>query len=448
MPPQWLPPLYNSNPNESFHGGKKKICSSLQSSHRSFCNQMESSAVNNSVRQTVSHSHISDVTKKSDAPLSDQLVPNPTDVNVVEKAAKTAIPREHPYASHISRFEMFPSFRSSGDHRAGFRPALFPFISPIVPTTPKVTVLSKTKGGPYRHEILEIPTRAKTAKWPGEISYTDRPKPVRGVRHALYAAPTRAVLPNPKICDGDLTASDWTSNMLRSMDRMHWITSYQMHYQGLQQACKIDDFREKMSEPTGRTSHSAPLGTERDRSVYVLVPSKLRQRRRQGRNTKSTYADMFSPATNQGATSARIQRICPMCQCNKTTGPQNVVSDPSRAVSGGTEATESNQAESKEAAKVHFDESLTRPPASTNEQGARRKLSRLRVLPGIAPGGRAAGMRAGAGDGLLGLQGNYSRTNAHHNFNSSVKYASLDLRDNIFTGKKHNFYGLNCNIIH
>ncbi|XP_061633695.1 uncharacterized protein LOC133480061 [Phyllopteryx taeniolatus] len=409
---------------------------------------MASPSGNDSIvpKQTKSKCDISDVTKESDAPLNDRLIPNPTDVNIVE--------REHPYASHISRFAMFPSFRSSGDPPTGVRTAAFPFISPIVPTTPKVTVLSKTKGGPYRHEVMETPTRAKPAKWTGELGFLERPKPTRGVRHALYAAPSRAVLPNPKLHDGDLTASERTSNILRNMDKMHWITSYQMHYKGLQPACKTDDFRAKTSEPAGRTSHSAPLGAERERSIYVLVPSKLRQeaRRRQGRNMKSTYADTFlNPTANQGAHRSQRGSHTMMCECNDATDRHQIVPNPSNAVSGGAEATESSrttQVESKEEAKVHFDESPTKPPAATNIQDAKRNLPRLRVLPGIAPVGRAAGIREGEPGGLLGLQSSYSRSKAHQAFNSSIKYASLNLRDNVFVGKKHNFYGLNCNIIH
>ncbi|XP_061676644.1 uncharacterized protein LOC133501144 [Syngnathoides biaculeatus] len=341
---------------------------------------------------------------------------------------------------------MFPSFRSSGNPPAGVRTAAFPFISPIVPTTPKVTVLSKSKGGPYRHEVSETPTRAKTGE---HGDFLDRPKPARGVRHALYAAPTRAVLPKPKPCDGDLTASERTSNILRNMDKMHWITSYQMHYQDLQQSCKMEDSRtSEMSEPPGRTSLSAPRGTERDRSVYVLVPSKLRQeaRRRQGRNAKSTYADTFlKPSSNRSADRTTT------CECDRAADRRQMVPDPPVAVSSGAEPAESSvpsRAESKAEAKVHFDENPAKPPAATNTRDAKRNLPRLRVLPGIAPVGRAGAIGEGDAGGLLGLQSSYSRSKAHRAFNSSINYKSLNLRDNVFVGKKHNFYGLNCNVIH
>ncbi|XP_054638718.1 uncharacterized protein C7orf31 homolog isoform X2 [Dunckerocampus dactyliophorus] len=246
---------------------------------------MESPLLNNSI--IPNHRDITDDTKKSDVRLNDRLIPKPTDVNLVDIIIKTPrAPREHPYASHISRFAMFPSFRSSGGPQTGVRATPFPFISPIVPPAPpNVTLRSKTKGGPYRHEVLETPTSENTAKWTGDHGFIDRPKPVRGVRHALYPAPTKAVLPNPKL-PGDLTASERTHNMSKSLDKMHWITSYQMDYKGLQSDSKldhkiddfmikadskldhkIDDDMVKVDDTTGRTSQSAPLRTE----VYVQM---------------------------------------------------------------------------------------------------------------------------------------------------------------------------------
>ncbi|XP_057691214.1 uncharacterized protein LOC130915292 [Corythoichthys intestinalis] len=315
---------------------------------------------------------------------------------------------------------MFPPFRKSAD------PQTFPFLSPIVPTVPKVTVLSKTKGGPYRHEILETARGAKTAIRTGEFSFSDRPKPVWGVRHALYAAPTMAVLPHPK--DGDLTASERTSHMLRRMDKIQWVTSYQMDYKGLPH----HDFREKMCAPTRGTSQSAPLCPDRDRAVLVLVPSKLRQeaRRRKGRNLKSPHAEMFLKPSlkNLG-----------VCVCNKI-APQLANTEETRT----TECSSNNRAERKEEAKVHFDKRLKSPVVTNNQQ---TKMSRLR-LPGITPLVRTAGIVHGDGGGLRSLQGGYSKSKAHQTFNDSIKYASLNLRDNVYTGKKHNFYGVNCNVIH
>lgn len=49
---------------------------------------------------------------------------------------------------------------------------------------------------------------------------------------------------------------------------------------------------------------------------------------------------------------------------------------------------------------------------------------------------------------LLDVQNSFTKTAAHHNFNNSVTRAAVNLRDNVVTGKKHNFFGINCNYLH
>lgn len=49
---------------------------------------------------------------------------------------------------------------------------------------------------------------------------------------------------------------------------------------------------------------------------------------------------------------------------------------------------------------------------------------------------------------LLDLQNSFSKSKAHQRFNSSITRAAVNLRDNVVTGKRHSFYGINCNHIH
>lgn len=65
-------------------------------------------------------------------------------------------------------------------------------------------------------------------------------------------------------------------------------------------------------------------------------------------------------------------------------------------------------------------------------------LPRPPVLPGIV-GGQAA---------LLHLQNSFSKTAAHRNFNSGATYAAANLNDNVVSGKKHNFFGINSCSLH
>ncbi|XP_068179751.1 sperm-associated microtubule inner protein 4 [Antennarius striatus] len=114
--------------------------------------------------------------KKSRVRLNDQLIPKPTDVNMLEKMIKIAAPKEHPYSSHISQFAMFPSFQSPDDPQTGVRATSQPFLNALIPKSgPRVTLLSKTMGNPYRHEVLETKTskEKKALLWTGEHSFFD-----------------------------------------------------------------------------------------------------------------------------------------------------------------------------------------------------------------------------------------------------------------------------------
>lgn len=76
-------------------------------------------------------------------------------------------------------------------------------------------------------------------------------------------------------------------------------------------------------------------------------------------------------------------------------------------------------------------------------------LPRPPGLPGLHLLDRAGSVgRDGAALNLLDLQNSFSRSEAHRNFNSSVMRPAVNLRDNVVTGKKHNFYGINCYYLH
>ncbi|KAM7420642.1 hypothetical protein PAMA_015057 [Pampus argenteus] len=470
-----------------------------------------------------------------------------------EKMIKIATPKEHPYASHISRFAMFPSFHSPDD--TGVRAACQPFLNPLIPTgAPDVTLLSKTIGGPYRHELLKTPTRTskKAVIWTGEHGFLNHTKPLKGDGQVFYPTPPKTVLPNPKLRDWNFSLSERTSNMLKNLERAHWVTSYKMHYTGSGPAnpLKIDDFKEKMSDLTGMTLHTAPL---RERSHPLFAPSKPREgwRRRQ-RSTSATDAAVLlnpSPALNQGTASAIINQHMPQeitAKHNESLDPNQIGHSQSEYSSGSTEAVStghSQEAKSKSAVyqvrerencKAQFDESLTQLSQSSQEantvqiadtkkpsdlhnrplsQGeievnrekssaelcdeasnknarnssslsqtavskyqagiesnlragsGQEKLPEGRepphsvsnpcfllqppVLPGIRHVGRTGTVgQAGAALSLLDLQDSFSKSEAHHKFNGSITQTAVNLRDNVVTGKKHDFYGINCFYLH
>lgn len=59
------------------------------------------------------------------------------------------------------------------------------------------------------------------------------PKPLKGEGQVFYPTPPKTVLPNPKLRDWDLTLSERTSNMLKNLEKTHWLTSYQVHFTGV-----------------------------------------------------------------------------------------------------------------------------------------------------------------------------------------------------------------------
>ncbi|XP_012718009.2 uncharacterized protein C7orf31 [Fundulus heteroclitus] len=489
-------------------------------------------------------SHPSTVRKKSNVHFNDQIIPKPTDINVSEKRIKTATLKEHPYSSHISRFAMFPSFLSPDDPERGVRAASQTFLNPVIPNkAPDVTLLSKTIGGPYRHEILETPgkNREMAVSWTGQNGFLDHPKPTKGEKQIFYPAPPKTVLPNPQLRAWDLSLSERTSNMLRNLERKLWITSYQMDFTGSgpTNPLKIDDFKEKITSLRGCHTHSAPL---RERSYPVFVPSKPkggRGRKQQSKLSESFYspnsAGLQMPAANQSTTSSYINHQQPqvimsnyneagvMTQMDHSQSESRTAFIDAQRTDPSLEFLQQQQARTESAvdhgregenSKIRFNESLMHESKSKSSQDVAAQLSgtqqhfnlnnqpyslkerkrksmelqkddppskeeQLRVenplgselhdelltkedkrkgrellssfpnacilprphtLPGIP--------HANASETVLSLQNSFSKSEAHQRFHSSITPAAVNLRDNVVTGKRHSFYGINCNHIH
>ncbi|XP_030606763.1 uncharacterized protein C7orf31 homolog [Archocentrus centrarchus] len=504
--------------------------------------------------------------KKSNVQLNDQVMPKPTDINIAEKMIKAAIPKEHPYSSHISHFAMFPSFRSPDDPDTGVRAASQSFLNLSIPNSaPDITLLRKTKGGPYRHEILETPlkTRKKALMWTGEHGFFDHAKPAKGESQVFYPTPPKMVLPNPKLRDWDLTLSERTSNILKNLEKSLWVTSYQMHYTGLGPAnpLRTDDFKEKMTNFTGIHSHTSLL---QERSHPVFIPSKPRQgyRKRLGSNVRRsscspTAAELqnTSPALNQSTASSAINQPQEITATRNEAPVLNQMGHTqSECSTNSTKAEHTEQSQEvlrkqqtqckysvhkgrkRENHKVQFDDSVMRGSSSQSSQephaaqitnterpwdpsncphsqgeieaNGEKSLSvkdvpsskqlfkvgrnipscsswlfedkdqtsnesHTKWLPGAEgreqprgtsnpcitprppiPSGSGpvdrlwTGVKEGAALTFLDLQNSFSKSEAHRNFNNSITHATVNLQDNIVSGRKHDFFGINCHYIH
>uniref|UniRef100_A0A8C9X6Z2 Uncharacterized protein n=1 Tax=Sander lucioperca TaxID=283035 RepID=A0A8C9X6Z2_SANLU len=357
--------------------------------------------------------------KKSKVRLNDQ-----------EKMIKIATPKEHPYSSHISKFAMFPSFSSPDDPKTGVRAASQPFLNPLIPNSaPDITLLSKTIGSPYRHEVLEttINTRKKAVMWTGEHGFCD---PLKGENQVFYPTPPKTVLPNPKLRDWDLSISERTSNMLKNLERTQWLTSYQMHHTGSgpTNPLKIDDFKDKICDITGMNSHTAPLveslrtfATERPLDLYNCPPSQEEMEVNKKKSLIELYVNDEPSSKMQYYKAGR----------NVSSISQSSVAKDLAGIESNVELSLRASSEQEKLAKGR------EPPHS---------ISNPCILPRMDRVGNVG--REGAALRLLDLQNSFSKTKAHRNFNSSITRAAVNLRDNVVTGKKHDFYGINCYYLH
>uniref|UniRef100_A0A3P8XS95 Uncharacterized protein n=1 Tax=Esox lucius TaxID=8010 RepID=A0A3P8XS95_ESOLU len=305
---------------------------------------------------------------------------------------RVPIPKEHPYQSHISRFALFPTFRSPDDPDTGVRAASQRPLNPLVPASaPQVTVLRKTKGGPYRHEVLQAPKamRKSTITWPGQHGFLDHPRPVTGdaETQVFYPMALKSVFPNPSLRDWGVTLSERTANTLHNLEKSLWATSYQLDFTGSgpSNPLRMDDFHEKtIAMITGKmTPYTAQLvctvTTNLMNKVCKSILMEIQDQKRQNREITEIPCSISNPCIQP------------------------------------------------------------RPP----------------VLPSTQPG-EGGGVLAGGGNApncrhqssLLELQDSFSKSEVHRRFRSSLQGGPVNLQDNVHAGRKHHFYGFNSYYFH
>uniref|UniRef100_A0A8C5N6G3 Uncharacterized protein n=1 Tax=Gouania willdenowi TaxID=441366 RepID=A0A8C5N6G3_GOUWI len=376
---------------------------------------------------------------------------------VLQIMKRTATLKEHPYSSHISRFALFPSFRSPDDPETGIRAASQTYLDTNIPNSaPEVTVLSKTIGGPYRHEIIESPmkTRKTAIRWTGTHGSLDHTKPLKGEKQVFYPAPPKIVQPNPKLRDWDLSLSERTCNMLKNMERALWLTSYQMHFTGkTPHSYKQIDFvryckckNTKLNGTLPRRGIPKPC-LESEKSYPAFVPSRPQLGRRrglerdEGRSTCTpTSADFLQTHAEQPNQSTAI---APTEQPFGTTHELRTEETMSHS---------SHRADGVPVSNIQYPhkyvpyQTLHEFRSNSKQRSGNSAIDKMinkRLLPdpsGVVRRERTLNLRD--------LQNSFSKSEAHRNFNNSITYAHVNLRDNVVKGKKHNFNGLNCNYIH
>nr|XP_048296290.1 uncharacterized protein C7orf31 homolog isoform X2 [Myodes glareolus] len=166
-------------------------------------------------------------------------------------------PIEHPYHTHTSRGAMFPTFTSPKDLYTGIKARTQQPFPPTVPTKAYDTTVLKTRGNPYRYELLDFPmdSKKKALTWPGQGVYYDFPKCVEKNKPVFYPKPPKTFAPNTSLNPWDAVDAAKEANIQRNLERAHWITSYAHDFTGLgpMSSLELDDYHEKeVAELTGQ----------------------------------------------------------------------------------------------------------------------------------------------------------------------------------------------------
>ncbi|XP_047666965.1 uncharacterized protein C7orf31 [Tachysurus fulvidraco] len=490
--------------------------------------------------------------KRSNVRLNDEIIPKPTHINVGEKQIKVSIRREHPYQSHLSYCAMFPTFQCPDDPDTGVRAASKLPINPMLPATaPQVTLLSKSKGAPFRHELLKIPmeTRRASATWPGQNGY----------QNYIYPKAPNTLCPNLTLRDWNHTLLERTANALRNLEKSQWLTSYQLHFTGTgpSNPIKLDDFNEKtIALITGEMNpYTAQLS---ERTCPVFLPprplegrrARILQNQRHLENPCPPYSPLFSPEPpdtglvftqthgpldantdrtlhvrdttqrkpyslkNEVFTSNQVNDSSQTCQvasnntvcmcelccqrncvCKQSeldvTKPHANINKPAFTVNDRgnikpepgfgqhtfqavLQETERNQKELSNRKTMNnvaenncFVPKCTAPLSAeetdrhvhfeqtVNDFEEEKMKCGSCTIPSIRPrfsrGNFGYGVKTSSrdsGSDLLELQDSFCRTKAHQIFHESLQDASVDLRDNHYTGRKHCFYDFNSYYFH
>ncbi|XP_041102708.1 uncharacterized protein C7orf31 [Polyodon spathula] len=475
--------------------------------------------------------------KKSNVRTNDQLVPKPPDAELHEKQIHLQFPAEHPYQSHISRFAVFPNFKSPDDPDTGVRARNMQPIQPFTPAkAPDVIVLSKTRGtlcGPYRHEIVEIPSASnkKGLIWPGQYGYYDLPmlcfglaiqffvlfcffnycgvitvviplkmqnyvikstflnlclifqfpKSAEGLKQVYYPKPPKTVAPNASLRSWETTLPEKTVNMLKNLERSQWLTSYKLNYtgRGPMNPVQLDDYHEKIiADVTGEINpYTAEL---KERSCPVFSPP----RPREGRYSRLLHGlrklEPHPTEYNKSVNEARSKSCKPEGQYIAFDKKHPT----ERPTSVGFERTEEVQPPRPDvcyedlscSGKEHY--TVEPHPCSLNQSYLwstfknplhwKAPISEVPLQDAVYPSTfhlteceqRPASVRLHAAikesgsevprpqTAILKLQDSFTKSGAHRRFHEAIKGEMMDLRKNIHTGRRHNFFGFNSYYYH
>ncbi|XP_014793178.1 PREDICTED: uncharacterized protein C7orf31 homolog [Calidris pugnax] len=372
--------------------------------------------------------------KKSDT-INDELLHKPS--NSLAKPLCLPFPICHPYQTHISRYAMFPNFRSPEDRDTGTDASSHQPFHPNIPTKPfDVVVLGKTRGNPYRHEVVSIPSdsQKKAVHWPGQHTYFQLPKIAEEKGQIYYPNPPKTVAPNSTFEGLEHSLSRRTTNMLRNTERTLGITTYNREFTGrgpMNPLILDNHYLKTIGRLTGELGEDLELKETFLPSLSQVRPLEGRTARLlQGRRPRqSILQEEHSSCVQMSLPSGRV----PTVVANYS---DTMLSQVNTAASLGQQPGLPLDAKIEESRmllhKVQHQEtcwSVCRPEDGTRET----------ALPEWIPSCEVPRCQTD----LLELQCSFSKTAAQKRFHT-IRGETKDLRDNNTKGMRHKFYGFNA----
>uniref|UniRef100_A0A8C8S9F0 Chromosome 7 open reading frame 31 n=1 Tax=Pelusios castaneus TaxID=367368 RepID=A0A8C8S9F0_9SAUR len=410
-------------------------------------------------------------------------------------------PVSHPYQTHISKYAMFPNFKSPEDQDTGFQASCHQPFHPKIPTKAyDVIVLRKTKGNPYRHEVINIPydSQKEALHWPGQHAYFHFPK-FEGSSQIYYPKPPKTVAPNSTCNPLEPNLSPRTANMLRNVERISTLTGPDIFFlpqketflPSLSQVRPLEGRVARFLQ--GRRPRES-ISQERDSAdihmppvlytVHDVIPGysdiKLSNRKtatnldQQYKNTENEakkwdedllqtlYLPQSCYQRENRPTVNKFQKITDTWQTEALYRRQLAVRSESEPppVSWNSLYYEDLKPSPLDQYIVwHNPVSLSKPgllkdqiggdgavyqPEHSDQEETRYALGLEGSLPNTAlPEWIPNSGMPRPQTSLLELQDSFSKTGAHKRFHESINGEAKDLRDNIHEGRRHTFYGLN-----
>ncbi|XP_074429625.1 sperm-associated microtubule inner protein 4 [Larus michahellis] len=397
--------------------------------------------------------------KKSDIRMNDELLHKPPDS--LAKPLCLPFPISHPYQTHTPRYAMFPNFRSPEDRDTGIDASSYQPFHPNIPTKAfDVVVLGKTRGNPYRREVVSIPSdsQKKAVHWPGQRTYFQ-------VRRLEYNLSPR------------------TTNMLRNTERALGITTYTRDFtgRGPMNPLILDNYYMKaVGRLTGELGEDVEL-------KETFLPSLSQVRPLEGRTARLLQGRRPHESILQEQHSSKQTTLSQTCyqkvhyldtrpQINKLQKNTDTLQTETlyREQLSGRPELESLPKSAcsfscEDFRPRHLDQNTVREenPVSPSKPGLpldlRSEESRMLLhklwhqeachsawrpedrpreteLPEWIPSCEVPRCQTA----LLELQHSFSKTAAQKCFHDTIRGETKDLRDNITEGMRHKFYGFNA----